>query len=154
FTFQNNFTTEYIIEDDDALYANDFISFDYNTTYSGITFNNGTIKSGDYPQLIDDDLDSYIYINATKALLNFTITANFTNTKHNIALKGNLKFNRSKILALISSLVFTLFEDANLTVRIKDFSQPTWIEVVSTPLVNSSLGRQEFREHFINENYH
>ncbi len=152
FTFQNNFTTEYIIEDDDALYANDFISFDYNTTYSGITFNNGTIKGGGYAQLIDDNLNSYIYINATKGLLNFTITANFTNTIHYIEFKGNLKFNRSKILALISSLVFTLFDDANLTVRIKDFSQPTWIEVVSTLPVNSSLGRQEFREHFINEN--
>ncbi|TET58526.1 MAG: hypothetical protein E3J52_08265, partial [Promethearchaeota archaeon] len=152
FTFQNNFTTEYIIEDDDALYANDFISFDFNTTYSGITFNNGTIEGGGYAELVDGDPDYYIHMNATQGVLNFTITANFTGTIHNIAIKGNLKFNRTKILALISSLVFTLFDDANLTVRIKDFSQSTWIEVVSTLPVNSSLGRQEFREHFINEN--
>ena len=61
FDFQNNFTTEYIIEDDDALYANDFIAFDYDTANSGITYNNGTRLSGDYPELIDDNLDYYIH---------------------------------------------------------------------------------------------
>ncbi|MFX1322853.1 MAG: hypothetical protein ACFFAQ_14545, partial [Promethearchaeota archaeon] len=29
FTFQNNYTTDYIIEDDSALYANDFISYQF-----------------------------------------------------------------------------------------------------------------------------
>jgi hypothetical protein len=44
FTFQNNFTAEYIIEDDDALYAEDFIAFNFNeeSPYSGIVRGPGT----------------------------------------------------------------------------------------------------------------
>ncbi|MFX1592888.1 MAG: hypothetical protein ACFFCL_09360, partial [Promethearchaeota archaeon] len=153
FTFQNNFTTDYIIEDDNALYANDFISFDFDTGASSININNGTIISGGYSQLVDGNENSNIYLNAENGLLNFTVSADFTDTTFTSGvIIGNVKFNRTRILALISSLMFGIYSDANLTIRIRDYSQPTWKEVISNLPINSSLNKQEVNDHFINEN--
>ncbi|MFX1309337.1 MAG: hypothetical protein ACFE8C_06535, partial [Promethearchaeota archaeon] len=153
FTFQNNFTTDYIIEDDNALYANDFISFDFDTGASSININNGTIISGGYSQLVDGNENSNIYLNAENGLLNFTVSADFTDTTFTSGvIIGNVKFNRTRILALISSLIFRIYSDANLTIRIRDYSQPTWKEVISNLPINSSLNKQEVNDHFINEN--
>lgn len=151
FTFQNNFTTDYVLEDDDALYANDFIAFDYYTDYSGITYNNGTRISGGWNFLIDKDNETNIYFDATNGLLNFTISANFTGTSYTTGvINGRVQFNRLKILGFITSLVFRLYADADLTVRIYDNS--TWIDVISGLPINSTSGRQRIKEHIINEN--
>jgi hypothetical protein len=153
FTFQNNYTTDYVIEDDDALYAADFISFDYNTGFSGITYNNGNKLSGSFGDLYDDSNSTFILLNATQGLLNFTIDANFNDTTYtSVVMNGNVEFNRSKILGLISSLVFRLSLDANLTVSMRDYSQSTWKEIITALPINSSLGRQEITTHVINEN--
>ena len=53
FSFQNNYTTDYVIEDDDALYADDFISFDFNISNSNITFHDGGPPTGDFNDLTD-----------------------------------------------------------------------------------------------------
>ena len=153
FTFQNNYTTDYVIEDDDALYAADFISFDYNTGFSGITYNNGNKLSGGFSDLYDGSNSTYILLNATQGLLNFTIDANFNDTTYtSVVMNGNVEFNRSKILGLITSLVFRLSLDANLTVNMRDYSQSTWKEIITGLPINSSLGRQEIKTHVINEN--
>ena len=155
FTFQNNFTTNYIIEDDDALYANDFISFDYNSGYSSVIWDapDTQIISGGPSDLMDGVIPTYILMNATQGVLNFTISANFTDTTYTSGIiNGNVEFNRSKILGLISSLIFELIDDANLTVRVRDYSQSNWKEIISALPINSSLGRQELRDHIINEN--
>ena len=153
FTFQNNFTTDYIIENNDAIYAEDFISFNYNTGYSGITFTNGSVMSGYFDYLTDNNNATYIMVNATNGVLNFTISANFTDTLYTSGvINGNIEFNRSHILSLISSLTFTLYDDANLTVRLKDSYQSIWNDLISTLPINSSLGRQKLKEHIINEN--
>ncbi|MCK4779576.1 MAG: hypothetical protein KAT57_05285, partial [Candidatus Lokiarchaeota archaeon] len=153
FSFQNNYTTDYVIEDDDVLYAENFISFDFDPGNSSITYHNGTVIDGDFSRLTDGDLENYIDIDSsTKGLLNFTISANFTNTEYEIEDRGFVQFNRTKILALISTLLFKLNDDANLTVRIKDFLQPTWKEVITSRSINSSLVKPELKEHFINEN--
>ncbi|MFX0040193.1 MAG: hypothetical protein ACFFCY_16020 [Promethearchaeota archaeon] len=154
FTFQNNFTTDYVIEDNDALYANDFIAFNYDTSYSGITYNDGIRISGGWSSLIDNDNGTYIYFDATNGLLNFTISANFTGTSYGKTgvINGRVLFNRLKILGFISSLVFRLFSDADLTVRIYDNIQSKWVDVISKLPINSSLGRQRIKRHIINDN--
>ncbi|MFX1417435.1 MAG: hypothetical protein ACFE9N_00800 [Promethearchaeota archaeon] len=156
FTFQNNFTTNYIIEDDDALYADDFISFDYDSGYSSITFTNGTpTEPWSFGSLTDDNNGTYISVTASTGLLNFTVAADFTGTEYTSGvIQGNVEFNRSKILGFISSLVFRIMSDknANLTVRIKNYDQSSWKEVISNLLINGSLGRQELRQRIINEN--
>ncbi|UCD01645.1 MAG: hypothetical protein JSV23_01070 [Promethearchaeota archaeon] len=151
FSFQNNYTTEYIIEDDDALDALDFISFDFNSNenFSNITYNPGTLLGGSYGEMVDDNPNTNIQLNATNGVLNFTITANFSETKYPLF---NLDFNRSHILGLFLTLNFELNEDANLTIKIKDFATSTWEEVTNKFLINSSLGPQEIQQKYINEN--
>ncbi len=156
FTFQNNYTTEYIIEDDDALYASDFISFDYDSDYSGITWDADTDNlGGDFTDLIDGDNLTYIQFNATKGVLNFTISANFTDTLYAKAdvIDGNVEFNRSNILGFISSLTFSLNKNANLTMRLWDYQQSAWDEVIPAILIdNKSFSIQELERSIINEN--
>ena len=153
FTFQNNFTTDYVLEDDDALYAADFISFDYDTGLSGISYHPDTDRiDGFFSELIDGSNSTYIRLNATLGVLNFTIRANFTDTDYTTGgINGNIEFNRTKVLALIYSLVLRLSSDANLTVRLRDYSQSTWTEVISSLSFNSSLGTQRLKENLINE---
>jgi hypothetical protein len=152
-TFQNNFTTDYIIEDDDALYAEDFVSFNYDTASSGFTWDAPDTErlTGSFNDLIDNSNSTYVVLNATQGLLNFTMSADFTGTSHNFGgITGSAQFNRSRILALISSLVVRVFAEANLTVRVKDYSQSSWIDVITG--VPIGLDRQTFRNRFINEN--
>jgi hypothetical protein len=154
FTFQNNFTTDYVLEDDDALFAEDFIMFDYDTGYSGISeYTNGTPISGGFNDLTDDSNSTYIQVDATQGVLNFTVRANFTgDTYTSGVINGNVEFNRSYILGLIYSLVFSLSKDTDLTVRLFDYSQSTWRELISILPINSSLGIQEIKDNVINEN--
>ncbi|MFW9867545.1 MAG: hypothetical protein ACFFEN_15730 [Candidatus Thorarchaeota archaeon] len=156
FTFQNNFTAEYIIEDDDALYAEDFIAFNFNeqSPYSGIIRGPGTtVVGGNYGNLVDDSDTSSIRLNATNGILNFTIRANFTGERYRSpVINGYVSFNRAYILGLIFSLLFDLTSDANLTIKVKNFAQSSWKNVIETVPINSSLGKGEFGYRFINEN--
>jgi len=156
FTFQNNYTAEYIIEDDDALYAEDFVAFDFNeqSPYSGIIRGPGTtVVGGNYGNLVDDLDTSNIRLNATNGILNFTIKANFTGERYRApVINGYVSFNRAYILGLIFSLLFDLTSDANLTIKVKNFAQSTWKNVIETVLINSSLGKGEIGYRFINEN--
>jgi len=155
FTFQNNLTTEYILEDDDALNAIDYISFNYDTGYSSYTWDApDTYKiSGNFNDLIDNSNASYIVFNATQGKVNFTISANFTDTSYNLGgINGRVEFNRTKILGFIFSLIFRIYQDANLTVSLKEYSQSTWKEVISGLSIDSSLGSQGISDSIINEN--
>ncbi|MFW9874967.1 MAG: hypothetical protein ACFFG0_17815 [Candidatus Thorarchaeota archaeon] len=154
FTFQNNFTTDYILEDDDALYAENFISFDYDPGSSGIVFTSGS-PTGGFNLLTDNNNGTYIVAVASGSLLNFTINTDFTGTEYTSGvISGNVEFERTKILAFISSLVFRIMNDenANLTVRIKNYDQSSWKEVVSILPINGSIGRQRIGQRIINEN--
>lgn len=151
FTFQNNYTTDYIIEDDHALYdINSFISYGFNS-YSNVTFTNGTILGGVFSDFTDGSNSSFIRVSSSlNGLLNFTVKANFTDITY---LNGvNVEFNRSNILGLILSMVYRLEFDANLTVQIKDSSLSSWTDIITGIFINSSLGIQEIRERIINEN--
>ena len=153
FTFQDNFTTEYILEDNDALYPlGDFIFYDFNSNenYSNITYTPGAqYNGGDWGDLVDVDNSSFIDLsNSTNGILNFTIAANFSNMDSN---PYNVEFNRTHILGLLLSLVFDISEDANLTIKIKDIGTG-WENVTNKHFINSSLEEQEIRYRFINEN--
>ncbi|MFX1312324.1 MAG: hypothetical protein ACFFHD_06895, partial [Promethearchaeota archaeon] len=155
FTFQNNYTTDYIIEDNDALYSiDDFIYYNFNSNenYSNIIWNTDAYLDGEWDDLVDDDPDNdtYIELNATNnRVLNFTVIANFSDT---FSKPYNLEFNRIHILGLISSLIFDISADANLTIKIRDFSQPEWNNVTEKIYINSSLDNQQINNRFINEN--
>lgn len=159
-TFQNNFTTDYIIENDTALFVDQFISFDFDTNpnYSNITFHNGTLlPPSTWVDVPDDFFDgsnsTYIHLNATQGLLNFTVTANYTDTTRDLGpLNGYVDFDRSRILGLILSFVYEINNHANLTVKILDYSQSTWIDILTAVPVNSSIGIQDLRKRLINEN--
>lgn len=157
FSFQNNFTTEYILEDDTGLDAADFISFDFNenTPYSDISYGSGTsVVGGDFDDLVDSSNSTDLWLRANSGKLNFTVKANFTDQVYTNpgVINGDVEFNRTKILALILSLLFETTLDVNLTVRIRDYSQPTWVNLTNPIPINSSIGIQEIKRKIINEN--
>ncbi|MCK4688600.1 MAG: hypothetical protein KAT66_10750, partial [Candidatus Lokiarchaeota archaeon] len=131
FTFQNNYTTEYIIEDDSALYAEDFISYTFNpsTTYSNITINTGLDLGGDFNDLTDINDNTYYWIGASSGVINFTIDAGYTGR---LSTYYNLPFNRSKILGFIPSMRLSANQDANLTIRMYDDFHSNWVTVVES----------------------
>ncbi|MHA1986410.1 MAG: hypothetical protein ACW98D_07220 [Promethearchaeota archaeon] len=157
FTFQNNYTTDYILEDDSALNAADFISFDFNENqpYSDLSYGTETTPIGtDLDELVDSSNSSFLWLTTTGGILNFTLKANFTDEIYTNpgVINGNVEFKRQKILALFFSLLFELTIDANLTVRIRDYSQPVWVNLTNPIPINSSIGIQDFQKKIINEN--
>ncbi|MFW9895102.1 MAG: hypothetical protein ACFFD7_04790 [Candidatus Thorarchaeota archaeon] len=154
FSFQNNFTTEYVLEDDYALDASDFISFDLNSE-SGISYGPGTsFLSGSFNNLVDNSNSTNLYLRANSGKLNFTVKANYTDEIYSNpgVINGNVEFNRTKILGLIVSLLFDLSLNANLTIRIWDYSKLAWFNLTNSIPINSSIGIQEIKRKFINEN--
>ncbi len=82
FTFQNNFTTDHVIEDTNALEAVDFIKFVYNEDTSSMSINTGNNLNPpiDFDKLVDDLPSTYIELESSGGILNFTISSNFTST--------------------------------------------------------------------------
>jgi hypothetical protein len=160
FTFQNNFTTDYILEDDNALQTipkSNFIAFEYNRIrpYSNIILGTGTdnINPPSLNNMFDTSNSTYLHLNATNGILNFTIKANFTDdTYTSPVISGNVVFNRTKILGMIQSLLLRLNLDANLTIQVLDYAQSTWVNITKPVLINSSLGIQNIKNRFINTN--
>jgi hypothetical protein len=154
FTFQNNFTTDYIIEDTNALEADDFIKFVYNEDTSSMSNNTGNVLDPiNFDNLVDGLPSTYIRLKSSGGILNFTISSNFTSTIYHESL-FDVNFNRSLILGLISKFSSSLNNSAFLTVKMLDISDSTWINVTERMFINSSLGTQLFEDRFVNENLH
>jgi hypothetical protein len=156
FEFQNNFTTDYILEGDSALDAADFISFDFNTnpTHSGYSTGPGTTYvAGTFNNLVYSDNSSNLRLGADSGKLNFTVIANYTGEDYPNpgGVFGDVAFNRTKILALIFDFLFMITEDANLTIRIRDYSQSTWINLTKPMSFNKDI-QHEINRNIINEN--
>ena len=153
FTFQNNFTTDYVIEDTNALEADDFIKFVYNEDTSSMNINAGNILDPIiFNNLVDADPDTFIRLESSGGLLNFTISSNFTNTIYDGPIFHDVNFNRFVILGLISKFSSSLNNSAFLTLKMLNISDSTWINVTDRMFINSSLGIQLFEDRFINEN--
>ena len=137
FTFQNNFTTDYVIEDTNALEADDFIEFVYNEDTSSMKINTGeNLTIIDFSNLVDG-LSSNIELNSSNGVLNFTIASNFASTTDSVP-GGVVNFDRSSILGLISQYSGSISEDVNLTLKMYDVSSASWKSVVDPFFINSS----------------
>ncbi len=143
FTFQNNFTTDYVIEDTDALYADDFIKFVFNEGTSSMSINTGTN--------LDPINFNNLRLESSGGILNFTISSDFASTIYDGSL-FDVNFDRSLILGLISKFSSSLNSSAFLTLKMFDISDFTWINVTDRMFINYSLGIQPFEERFANEN--
>ncbi|MFX1408652.1 MAG: hypothetical protein ACFFBW_17005, partial [Promethearchaeota archaeon] len=150
FTFQNNYTTEYILENTDALYASNFIKFNLNSGGSSLTINTGS-GSSNFGYLVDGNPETDVVINALNGIINFTINANFAGSSFSSG-SINLDFNRNFILGMIFTLSYEISKDAYITVKMLDISDSTWINVTEPLFVNSSLGPHQINERVINEN--
>jgi len=152
FTFQNNFTADYIIENTNALYANDFIKFIYNKDTSAMNINTGkNLDPINFNYLVDGLPSTYIRLNSSSGVLNFTISSNFTNRIYDGPL-FDVNFNRSLILGLISKFSSSLSNDAFFTLKMFNNYDSTWVNVTDRLFFNSSLGTQLFENRFVNEN--
>lgn len=151
FTFQNNYTTEYIIEDDSSLYAEDFISYQFNPspTYSNIIINKGSDLGGEFDDLTDNDDDSFYWMGAVNGTINFTIYTDYTGRTSTYY---NLPFNRSKILGFISSLRLSANQDANLTIRMYDDSNSKWVTLVDAISIEGDSTIRDIENRLINTN--
>jgi len=152
FTFQNNYTTEYIIEDDSALYAEDFISYQFNpsTTVSNIIRNKGLELGGDFDDLTDINDNTYYWIGASSGVINFTIYADYTGESSTPY--PFLQFNRSQILGLIVSLRLSANQDANLTIRMYDDFHSNWVTVVDAISIEGDSTIRTIENRLINTN--
>ena len=145
FTFQNNFTTDYVIEDTNALYADDFIKFIYDKDTSSMSIDTGN-------NLTAINFDD-IQLESSGGILNFTISSNFASTIYDGSL-FDVNFNKSLILGLISTFSSSLNSSSSafLTLKMLDISDSTWINVTDRMFINGSFGTQLFEDRFTNEN--
>ena len=152
FTFQNNFTTDYIIEDTNAFEADDFIDFIYNEDASSMKINTGeNLNTIDFNNLVDGIPSTYVLLNSSNGVLNFTIASNFASTIYDGPL-FDVNFDKSYILGLISQFSGSINMNVTLTLKIYDISSSSWISVVDPFFIDSNLGTQDFENKFINEN--
>jgi len=154
FTFQNNYTTNHVIEDTSALDASDFIKFTYNEDDSSMNVNTGeALNTIDLNKLVDGNPSTHIQLNSSSGILSFTIDTSFAGTSYSrVSPTINLAFNRSFILGLISTFSSSISLDAYLTLKMFDISDSTWKNVTETMFINSSLGTQLIEDRYVNEN--
>lgn len=155
FNFGNNFTTEYIIENDNALYPDSsyFEEFSFDSSLSNLTINEGT---GDpiavYTQLTDGDKINFKNITSSASgIVNFTISANFSGVSG-----VECDFNRKDIIAFILDFTYGLNNSANVTIKAKDFFDTgEFKEILTLPDVNSTttLSPHTINEVITNENF-
>jgi len=151
FNFGNNFTTDYIIEGDNALYPDIIDSYfeiyTFDSVQSYLTINEGTGNPVDvYAQLTDGNPNSYRNITSSAGgLVNITISANFS---------GVSGFNRNNIIAFILNFTYGLNKDADVTLKMKDFFDTgDFKEILTLSDVNSTLSPHDIDELFANENF-
>ena len=156
FTFQNNFTTDYVFEDNSALEATSFIDFNMNRNpgYSEMTLNQGTNSSNLDLGLLNDDSDSTdTMLHGSSGIINFTLTADFTDTSfHSSTPPIDLNFDRSLILGFIISLRLEVSRNASMIIKMKDSIGSGWIDVTNPIFLNTNLGKQNIEKRVINEN--
>lgn len=154
FTFQNNYTAEYILENTDALHAREFIQFRYNPAISSLTVNTGTNLDPSNPlTYLTDGLPTYIRFGSFNGVINFTLAADFTGTSFTRASPPiSLNFNRAYILGLINQFILRSGANTYLTIKMYDISQSTWKNVTDPIFIKASSTLTNFDERIINEN--
>ncbi|MGV9202644.1 MAG: hypothetical protein ACOC44_01315 [Promethearchaeia archaeon] len=154
FTFQNNFTTEYVLEEDNALHPEgDQINFDFNSdSYLNYTSGMNLTKGGLANLTQGEDIyESYLQLNSTdQGQIDFTVYGNFSDTSFS---EGDLEldFNKSQIAGLFAELDFNISAHANLTLQVRDNSGG-WNDVLKNIGYNSSQGPHNLNQTVINKN--
>ncbi|MFO8018740.1 MAG: hypothetical protein R6U96_08905 [Promethearchaeia archaeon] len=146
FTFQNNYTTEYELEDTNALNpSGDKILF--TSEASNLDYTPGmNLTNVDIANITDGEDDTYFTLNSTsEGNITLEVDANFTDSE-----SKDFSFNRSRIIALLTQLDYNLSAHANLTLQAKDDSG--WATIISNQEVNSSSNPQELDENWTNKN--
>ncbi|MHA1671036.1 MAG: hypothetical protein ACTSV5_10760 [Promethearchaeota archaeon] len=156
FTFQNNFTTDYVFEDNSALEATSFIDFNMNRNpgYSNMTLIQGTNSTNlDLDDLNDDLNSTYTMLHGNNGIINLTLTADFSDTSfHSVNPNIDLVFNKSLILGFIISLQLKASRNASMIIKMKDISGSGWIDVTNSIFLNTNLDIHSIEKHIINEN--
>jgi len=157
FTFQNNFTTDYVLEDNSALEATSFIEFDMNRNpgYSELTLNQGTNSTNlDLGHLNDNNNDTYAMLHGDSGgIINFTLTADFSDTSFQSSNPNiDLDFNRSLILGFILLLRLESSRNASMIIKMKDSIGSGWIDVTHPIFLNTNLNIHNIENRIINEN--
>ncbi len=168
-SFQNNFTAEHKIDGTDFNALNNITDarkyvrakFNTNKNYSTVLYEPGlNLTTVDLDKLTDGNKKSSFFIlnSSVGGVINFTISANFSNTLFKDGWGSyaiNEPFDWLKVLGLNFTLWFNLSMDANFTIKMKDFndgSSAFW-KVVSTPVFyNHSLGPFYLNKKIIDEN--
>jgi len=152
FTFQNNYTTEYIIENDDALNPIDSVeSYQFNESFSNITINNGTNPSmSEFEDLLTENNINYTLVSENN-ILNITLKANYSGIASSNPTQSNLDFNRMNILNFLLYLKFSINESVDLFIQMKNLDG-NWINISNFINIDKSAGYQFFGKKFINEN--
>ena len=154
FEFQNNYTTDYVLEDTGPLETNDYIKFNLQNAYSSVNVETGTpLSSVNIADLTDNSNNTKIIIDAVSRVVSVNISANYTGsyyTKSNLQI--NVGFNRDKILGFLFSLVQSVSEDAYLTIKLYDITNSMWRNVTTQMFINSSFGIHTIEQHIVNEN--
>ncbi|TFG07316.1 MAG: hypothetical protein EU539_05285 [Promethearchaeota archaeon] len=144
FEFDNDYTTDYVVEDDSALNpsgGNYINEYDYGTTDSYITVDGGDVISGGFNNLYGSGSMKLRTGDATADPINFTICADFS---------GVSGFDKDEVAAFITILNYTLnwTYGTYLTVQMKR-DESSWRTILSN--INGTLNRN-FYEEIINEN--
>ncbi|MGQ4875551.1 MAG: hypothetical protein ACP6IY_15900 [Promethearchaeia archaeon] len=153
FTFQNNYTTDYILENNGALEKNELLAlfqFNTNENYSSIYYNsNANLTKVSLNNLTDNKgLNSYFILNSSNGNINFTIKSSF----ENITSSGMIPYVRDKIIAFILNFTYNVSKNVNFTLKMKNFYDNSWHIIVNNELINSSLGPHNLDKTIINEN--
>ncbi|MFW9898206.1 MAG: hypothetical protein ACFFDO_02980 [Candidatus Thorarchaeota archaeon] len=154
FEFENNFTTEHIVEDDSALYPSQeyYETYQSESSTSYINVHNGTeYPNNGFDDLINDQHNEF-NVSSNNGLVNFTIFTEFDPTGDN-PIKA-IDFVRENIMGFVLNFPCNVTKDVNLTVYMKDFYYTGDFQNLTTTieLNSSSPETHDFNEILINEN--
>ncbi|MFX1393386.1 MAG: hypothetical protein ACFFAH_07410 [Promethearchaeota archaeon] len=154
FNFYNNFTTDYVIEDDNALYPDSayYESYQYETSTSYIEVHDGIeAPNNGYDDLINDNIPEF-NISSSGGLINFTIATEFDPDGTNPDFT-QIDFVRENIIGFLLNFSCNVTKDSNVTIYMKDFYDTgDFLNVTTTFEINSSLRNQDIDLVLINEN--
>ncbi|TFF92938.1 MAG: hypothetical protein EU544_06635, partial [Promethearchaeota archaeon] len=129
FSFQNNFTTDYILEENTLLDTDNFdkfssgmFQFDSNPNKTLIEYPLDTNLTQVTLENITNDqiFDTYFVLNSTnEGKINFTIKASFNNSLGD-------GFDRKEVLAFLFNFTYNISMDANVSLRVRDFYSTSW----------------------------
>jgi len=151
FEFQNNYTTDYILEDTHPLDATNHIQFPLQKAYSSVEIDEGTpLSTINMDRLTSND---GIIIDAVSRVVSVNVSVNYTGRSYvQSSLQINVGFDREEILGFLLSLGHSVSDDAYLTIKVYDTINSLWRNVTTQMFVNSSFGIHTLEENIINEN--